>query len=419
MELIDKISPKILREFYWGQKMSSHKIAGMFNCHQATIIRQLRKYGIIIRTNSEARKLVLKINIPRKKLKNLYLNQKASSPEIAKTYHCTPGTIRRLLRKYGIKIRTKSEAIRLLYNINIPRKELAKLYLERKMSSTEIAKKFNCSPASIRERLRECRIPIRSHYEAHLLCNKPQYARYDFSGNREEKAYLIGFCYGDLHAELTSPRSINVSMHSTKPNQVRLFEQLFSKYGHVWKGEPDEIKAISMHCYLNNTFSFLLKKKDLILGWILGNRKYFTAFLAGYTDAEGTFCIYNGEDGNFSIRSQDKNILHQIQNKLIKFGVLCRPPHLVRKAGTKDIRGTISNKDIFGLWIYRKDALLKLIDLLKPYLKHADKRRRMEIVKNNVLERNQKYNNLRDTFWYKLYLKEGVKPCQAIPTLVQ
>lgn len=33
----------------------------------------------------------------------------------------------------------------------------------------------------------------------------------------------------------------------------------------------------------------------------------------------------------------------------------------------------------------------------------------MEIVRNNVLERNKKYNNRRDTYWYKLYLKEGIK----------
>lgn len=69
----------------------------------------------------------------------------------------------------------------------------------------------------------------------------------------------------------------------------------------------------------------------------------------------------------------------------------------------------LSNKNIWGLWIHHKDAILKLIDLINPYLKHADKRRGMEIVKNNILERNKKYNNQQDRRFYKLYLKEGIK----------
>jgi hypothetical protein len=205
-------------------------------------------------------------------------------------------------------------------------------------------------------------------------------------------------------------------MGSTKSAQIKLFENLFFRYGHIRKGKRvwkskfgAYYREVRVQCYLNNTFEFLLDKKDLIEPWILNNTKYFAAFLAGYTDAEGTFCIYNGRDGNFSIRSQDKNILHQIRNKLIELGILCRPPQIAREKGTKDIRGTISNEDILGLWVYRKDALLKLIDLLDPYLKHTDKRKRMIIVKNNVIERNRKYNNQPDRRFYKLYLEEGVK----------
>ncbi len=33
----------------------------------------------------------------------------------------------------------------------------------------------------------------------------------------------------------------------------------------------------------------------------------------------------------------------------------------------------------------------------------------MKVVRNNVLERNRRYKNRKDTFWYKLYLKEGIK----------
>jgi hypothetical protein len=347
-----------------------------------------------------------------KKLKELYWRQKMSSPEIAKVYNSTPEYVRLLLRKYKIRIRTKSEANRLFFKIVVPKKELREFYLKKKLSSPKIAKKFGCSPGLIRSRLRDYKIPLRSIQEALPLSNTPKYPRHNFSEDLEEKAYLIGFRRGDLHAYQASPRTILVFMSSSKKAQHELFENLFLKYGHIWQGRtkaPDGTREISRCCYLDNTFAFLVAKKDLIEPWILRNKKYFAAFLAGYSDAEGSFCIYNRKDGNFSIRSQDKNILQQIRAKLIKLGILCRPPQIARRKGTKDIRGTISNENIWGLWIYRKDALLKLVELINPYSKHADKRRGMEIVKNNVLERNKRYNNQQDRKYYKLYLEEGIK----------
>jgi len=358
-----------------------------------------------------------------KKLKELYWYCKMSSPEIAKIYHCSPNTIRRLLRQYDIKVRTKSEAKRLLFNINIPKKELKKLYLEKKLSSVDIAKKFKCNPGLIRSRLREYKLPARSHYEAHLLCNQPHYERRDFSGDLKEKAYLIGFRKGDLYATQARPRTIVVSMSSSKFAQIRLFKNLFLKYGHIWEGRRiwkskfgTYYREVVVQCYLNNTFEFLVEKKDLIEPWILRNKNYFTAFLSGHTDAEGTFCLCGG-DAVFSIRSQDKNILHQAREKLIKLGILLRPPQIVRKKGTKDVRGTISNENIWGIFMHRKNAILKLIGLVNPYLKHADKRKRMKILTNNILGRDKKYNRHQRSKWDKLYLKDSLKLCQATAML--
>jgi hypothetical protein len=332
-----------------------------------------------------------------------------SSPDIAKIFYCSPEYIRYLLRKYNIKIRTKSEAVSLLIGIKIPKKILKECYLDKKMTIYKIAKKFQCCNRTIYKKLLQYKIPIRSRKEAKSLL-KPRYPRKDFKGNLEEKAYLIGLRKGDLHVKTRSEISptIFVNTNSTKPDLIQIIEQLFSPYGHVWKSKPAKNGAVAIHCFLNRSFSFLLNNTDSINSWILKNSKYFAAFLAGYTDAEGTFCLCNGK-GVYSIRSQDKNILRQIRSKLIKLGILLRFPQIVRKEGTKDIKGTKSNKNIWAIYIHRKDALLKLIDLIQPYLKHSEKQRRMKIVKNNILERNKKYNNRQDTFWYKLYLKEGIK----------
>ncbi|MBU1291937.1 LAGLIDADG family homing endonuclease [Patescibacteria group bacterium] len=349
------------------------------------------------------------IKIIPSRLQELYETRKLSSPKIAEIYKCDPKSIRELLRKYKIKIRTKSEARKNFFNINIPRKELKKFYLKERLSSPKIAKKYNCSAGFIRNKLREYKIPIRSIQEALPLSNKPIYPRYNFNGNLEEKAYLIGLRKGDLHVRSINKANstIAVNTNSSKSEMIDLLSKTFTPYGYAWTGKPDKNNVIGFRCHLDKTFLFLLNKEDKIDSWILKNKKYFAAFLAGYTDSEGTFCLCSN-NAVFSIRSQDKNILHQIRNNLVKLGIFLRPSQISRGKGTKDKQGTISNEDIWGLWIHRKDALLKLFDLLNPYLRHKDKQNRVKILKENISQRNKKHNNQQDTKWHKEYLKEGI-----------
>jgi hypothetical protein len=104
----------------------------------------MRKYGIETRIMSEVRKLVFKINIPKKELKKLYLEKKLSSLKIAKIYGCGQVTVRNRLRKYRIPIRTLSETTKLHFNINISKRELKDLYLKRGFSSPELAQIYYC-----------------------------------------------------------------------------------------------------------------------------------------------------------------------------------------------------------------------------------------------------------------------------------
>lgn len=340
-------------------------------------------------------------------LNELYWHQKMSSPGIAEIYHCHPKTIRRKLKKYGIRVRTMSEATKNSAGIKIPKEGLRKLYLEKKMTTYKIAEKFKCCQMTVYNRLLEYGIPSRTPREAALL-REPRYPRRNFSGDLEEKAYLIGFRVGDLsvHTQSEDSPTIYVRASSTKPEFVKLMKRLFSPYGHVWS---KSVKGqFNIKCYLNRSLDFLLDNRDLIKPWILKSSKYFAAFLAGYADAEGSFCICNGQ-GTFEIDSQDKNILHQIRAKLINLGILLRPPRIARKKGTRTKNGIMSNEDIWKITMRRKDALLKLTDLIGPYLKHVDKQRGVKIVKDNILERNRKYGIPKGHRGDKLYLKEGIK----------
>ncbi len=341
------------------------------------------------------------------RLRELYWEQEKSSPEIAEIYNCSAPTVRYWMKKYGIDRRSKSEARDLAVGIDLSKQKLKKLYLEQEMSSPEIAEELNCSASFIRKKLREFNIPIRSYSASHLLCNQPEYERCEFNGDLVEKAYLIGFREGDLYVETTSSRSIVISVNTTKKAQLRVFRKMFSEYGHINTGNVDSNGAISIRTYLNKKdFKFLIEKKNKIPSWILKKKDYFASFVAGYTDAEGSFCLVR-EHGVFSIRTQDKKILHQIRKKLVELEIFLRPPKLTREKGDVDNKGIVSNDNVWGIWVYRKNALLKLIDLIGPFLKHAGRQEDMKMVKNNIDKRNKKYNRKNvGSRWDKLYKQE-------------
>jgi len=294
------------------------------------------------------------------------------------------------------------------YKFNISKVELRNLYIEKKLSEYEIAKIFHCHQMTISRRLHEYNINTRTICKATLNRAKRSYDKSlkNFNGRLKEKAYLIGFRLGDLHVSRagknTNDPIIRVRVNSTKLEQIHLFRRLFSKYGYIWQGKVDRSGAISIRCYLNSSFSFLVPKEDCIKNWILKNSRYFISFLAGYIDAEGTFCLCGG-DGVFSIRSQDKEIIWQIYFGLNKLGILCKKPKVARLAGDIDYRGIKNNKDAWCLTVYRKNSLLKLIDLIKSILKHPKRCKDMEIVRDNIMTRNKRYNNRFDRRWYKTY----------------
>lgn len=287
--------------------------------------------------------------------------------------------------------------------IKIQQHELVDLYIIKKLSSYQIAKALSCSQSLIIKKLKLYEIPTRTIQEGKAL-TKPIYERRDFSGNLCEKAYMIGFRLGDLYVRKTHPKSptLQIRTNSTRPEQLILFKRIFSKYAEIRTSRPDRRGAILMRCYLNSTFSFLWPKQDDVEPWIKKGVEYFLAFLAGYTDAEGMFCIRGG-DGVFSIRSQDRNILNFLRLELKKLGVLSQPLSLARPKGSKDKQGVRSNKDVWAFTVYRKQSLLKLVSLLKPLLKHPKRMKDMYKIERNIIERNQKYNNKADAYWYKTY----------------
>ena len=170
-----------LEELYLHRKISAAKIAKIHGCDKSTVLRKLRKFGI------KVRKPKLPLKMDRKILYDLYAKEGLSIYKIAKKFDCSSTAILFYLRRYKIGTRKPKR-------VYLRKKDLETLYLKEKLSLSKIAKKYNCNPVTILKKLKGYRIPLRKSYDWISFIHPKS----DFSGNRIEKAYMIGFRYGDL-----------------------------------------------------------------------------------------------------------------------------------------------------------------------------------------------------------------------------
>jgi hypothetical protein len=258
--------------------------------------------------------------------------------------------------------------------------ELRRLYLDERLSLSAIAARLDCSLTTVWRRLKAAGIGSRPSGGAF------RYPRHDFSGDVCEKAYLIGFRIGDLHVALLRTHTILVKCTSTRPEQIELFRRLFEAYGHVYTDEATmherRRQTIGMEARLNRSFDFLLPKQDAVPDWVLEHDDTFFAFLAGYMDAEGYIRTYlppgyQTPQVRIEVRSADVNLLRQLACGLGARGIVCPPVQRRTPAGYLNRAGIRSNREIWGLAVYRKEALLDLFARIDPFLRHRRRRRDM------------------------------------------
>lgn len=330
---------------------------------------------------------MVNILIPKVDLKNLYLDKKLTTYNIAEFYNCSQGTIWKRLKEYGIKRLPNGRR-----SFVISKSKLKDLYIRRRLSSRRIAKIYGCAYSMIDYKIRGYGFPVKTLAAAHITT-----PRKNFDGNKTDKAYLIGFAMGDLRVRKVYPNSetIHVDCGSTKKEQINLISKLFKPYGRIWISNPNKRGATQIECSLNESFNFLLKKRILADRWILKNEKYFTAFLAGFTDAEGCISINKSEQAFYSLGNYNYKLLGQIRNQLVNFGIHCTK---LTEGKTKGRRfgkqKHIHNQNYWHFNIHRKFSLLNFFDLIDPYLKHCKRIEGMKRAKQNIRLRNEKYGNI-------------------------
>ena len=384
------ITPEILKELYYKKYLSQKEVASVLKCNLTTIHKRMLKFGIPKRAQAESVRIAMRnktITIPKSKLENLYLRKQLSIKEIATQLNYDRSIISRELKKHKIATRSRSATIRIVKDKKrIKKSLLIQLYWKKNLTPKQIGTKLSKHPETIRRLMREYN--IRRRLPSEIMT---RYPKFNFSGDLKERAYLIGFRIGDLHIQLSRSKNlIFADCTSTKTEQLKLFKDLFSKYGYVWVGKPRKNGNRVFLVRLNRSFNFLLPKKDNIPRWIRENNNYFLSFLAGYTDAEGCFRIGYKNVASFTLSSYEKTILKQIYQGLLKIGTECNPPRLHVKKGHKKADGCVYRNDEWSLVMNKKSSLLQVLELIIPILKHQKRLKDAKQAKQNIIQRNQK-----------------------------
>jgi len=318
-------------------------------------------------------------------LKNLYLDKKLTTYDIAKFYDCSQGTIWKRLKEFNIKTRSSWN------KVDLSKTKLRNLYIRNGLSTWQIERRLKISRGTIYRKLIDYNILVRNRAQSHIV-----YPRKNFNGNKTKKAYLIGFSMGDLRVRkiYKNSETIHTDCGSTKKVQINLISKLFKAYGRIWISKPNKVGATQIECFLNNSFNFLLRKRVLIDHWILNNKKYFAAFLAGFTDAEGCISITHKGLAFYSLGNYNSRLLSQIRNQLLKSGI--ESPKLTegKTKGYIGKEGYANNQNYWSLRLNRKIHLLKLFVLIDPYLKHPTRIEGVKKAKENIKMRNKKYGNI-------------------------
>jgi len=323
--------------------------------------------------------------ITKNDLARLYNKEKLTTYKIADIYNCCQTTIWKRLHLFNIKPR--------IYKVDLSDKRLNYLYLKRKFSTWRIEKVYGYSRGTVHRKLNEYNIKTRNISDAHII-----YPRFDFSGNKIEKAYIIGFAMGDLRVRIKSKmgKTIYLDCGSTQNNQIKLIKNIFRRYGRVWVGKPDKRSAMQIECCLNRSFKFLLKKREVADRWIIKNKRYFWSFLAGFTDAEGCISIDSRGKAYYSLGNYNKKLLIQISNFLLENNMIDK-----RKLYVSKIKGRVCfkkyfhNNDYWQLRITRKKHLILFFELIGKYIKHLGKIKDMKFAIKNIEKRNKKFGYLR------------------------
>lgn len=290
----------------------------------------------------------------------------------------------------------------------IPKEVLVDLYWNQRKTPTEIAQIYGLKNGrTVRKKMEKFDIKRRTLSEAMTKKRK-----LPFTENSSEKAFLLGLRAGDFHAKWIK-NCIRIQTSTTHPAQFDLLKRSLEKYGesrkYLYKNAPNGPEWF-IYVDLHPSFEFLVKKPGLIPRWILNDDELFFSFLAAYMDCEGNWHVAKSHQKHvrftFRLRTCDKQILEQIQRRLVQLGFHSRL-YLDRERGTSLGYGTLTS-DFYSLFIGQKVEVLELIHALLSFSRHYEKVDKMQHILNHSESKfdefMQGWNSIRNKI-----IKEKVK----------
>jgi hypothetical protein len=82
-----------------------------------------------------------------------------------------------------------------------------------------------------------------------------------------------------------------------------------------------------------------------------------------------------------------------MEKNLNNLGIICRGPYESDTRNYFNMEGFRHNQNYFQIRVSRKDSLLKLFGLIKPYLKHENKIKALKKAEDNIILRNNLRKN--------------------------
>lgn len=272
------------------------------------------------------------------------------------------------------------------------------------MSTREIARQLGIGKTTVLRWLRRYKIPVRKH-------SSPKYSRRSFSSDKIEKAYMLGLRAGDLYARNIC-RTIAVSTGSTHPAMIKLFYEIYGRYGRCnkisCKNKSLRSYCWKLYCYFNKSFDFLIRKPLRVPK----RNNLFYSFLAGYADADGSWVIEGKKERVyfvFEIGSENAKLLSQIKEKLVKNG--CHPSLTsIKKKENEVDRSSDTNKSFHILSLTRRKEVIYLAERILKYSRHEEKLAKIKLMLK--VKNKKRWSEVKDEVEkLRKQIKSDVKEC--------
>jgi len=144
------VDGETLRSLYCDEHLTQRQIGGSYGVSHTSIRKLMKKYKIESRKGGTQ-----KIYVDQGKIEQLY-NSGLSEAKIARVCDCKLGVIQRRMKEFGIPTRKpREQPHHYELKVNIDKDKLKELYVDKQLTSIEVATILGYAKATVQKRLKE------------------------------------------------------------------------------------------------------------------------------------------------------------------------------------------------------------------------------------------------------------------------